>query len=124
MTARDIFQIGINYIGQRSELKGCANDARGMKEFIVREYPVDVAVEYSIAQYITEYYGFHASNVLLLTDDDRRNVLPTRREIFRALSWLIKGARKDDSLFFHCEPRFEPLFWHHLQPMSDHCHRH
>ncbi|KAF6753451.1 metacaspase-1 [Ephemerocybe angulata] len=75
--------IGINYLGMRDELKGCANDARGARDFIIRNY------------------GFHPSNVLLLTDDDRHNIMPTRKEIFKAFMWLVNGAKKDDSLFFH-----------------------
>ncbi|KAJ2914105.1 hypothetical protein MD484_g6327, partial [Candolleomyces efflorescens] len=75
--------IGINYIGQRNPLKGCANDARGVRDFLIQRY------------------GFHPQNVLLLTDDDRRNTLPTRREMFNAFMWLVQGAQKDDSLFFH-----------------------
>lgn len=49
----------------------------------------------------TENYGFPASNILLLTDDDRRTTRPTRKEMFQAMSWLVQGARRDDSLFFH-----------------------
>ncbi|TEB26689.1 hypothetical protein FA13DRAFT_1737120 [Coprinellus micaceus] len=75
--------IGINYLGQKDELKGCANDARHMRDFIV------------------QHYGFHPSNILLLTDDDRKNTAPTRKEMFQAMMWLVQGARKDDSLFFH-----------------------
>jgi hypothetical protein len=57
-----------------------------------------------------ERYGFHPQNVLLLTDDDRRNTLPTRKEMFKAFTWLVQGAHKDDSLFFHCAPPSMILF--------------
>ncbi len=38
-----------------------------------------------------------------MTDDTRdpRN-LPTRQNILGAMRWLVHGARKHDSLFFHC----------------------
>lgn len=29
-------QIGINYRGQPNELRGCINDARGVKDFLIR----------------------------------------------------------------------------------------
>ena len=51
--------------------------------------------------FLIQYYGFHPSNILLLTDDDRRNTVPTRKEMFHAMMWLVQGARQDDSLFFH-----------------------
>ncbi|KAF5332592.1 hypothetical protein D9611_005446 [Ephemerocybe angulata] len=75
--------IGINYLGQKSELKGCANDARAMRDFLIQQY------------------HFSPSEILLLTDDDRKNKLPTREEMFKAMAWLVAGAKKDDSLFFH-----------------------
>ncbi|KAF6749271.1 caspase domain-containing protein [Ephemerocybe angulata] len=75
--------IGINYLGQKSELQGCANDARAMRDFLIQQY------------------HFSPSEILLLTDDDRKNKLPTREEMFKAMAWLVAGAKKDDSLFFH-----------------------
>lgn len=75
--------IGINYIGQRKELRGCANDARAM------------------AAFLTKNHGFEPSNIILLTDDDRKNKRPTKDEMFRAMQWLTDGSQKDDSLFFH-----------------------
>ncbi|KAH6904089.1 metacaspase-1 [Coprinopsis sp. MPI-PUGE-AT-0042] len=75
--------IGINYIGQRDELKGCANDARAMRDWLIHQH------------------HFPPSNILLLTDDDRNNKKPSRRAIFEAAMWLVQGAKRDDSLFFH-----------------------
>ena len=99
-TAR--YQIGINYVGQRNPLKGCANDARGVRDFLIREFLTEFQNVYSHLFRCTERYGFHPQNVLLLTDDDRRNTLPTRKEMFKAFMWLVQDAQKDDSLFFHC----------------------
>ncbi|TEB21719.1 hypothetical protein FA13DRAFT_96360 [Coprinellus micaceus] len=75
--------IGINYIGQKHELQGCANDARNMREFLIQKY------------------HFPPTEILLLTDDDRRNRTPTREEMFKAMAWLVDDAKQDDSLFFH-----------------------
>ncbi|KAF9013116.1 caspase domain-containing protein [Cyathus striatus] len=74
--------VGINYAGQHDELKGCANDARHMRDFLIK------------------YYGFRKSDIMLLTDE-QGGIDPTRKNIFDALHWLVRSARKDDSLFFH-----------------------
>lgn len=34
--------------------------------------------------------------------DEIDSVTPTKENILDALSWLVKGARSDDSLFIHC----------------------
>jgi hypothetical protein len=48
--------------------------------------------------------GYISSEILLLTDDSKDSrSLPTRDNIIQAMKWLVKGARRDDSLFFHCE---------------------
>ncbi|KAF9531516.1 caspase domain-containing protein [Crepidotus variabilis] len=75
--------IGINYVGQKNELRGCYNDARDMRDFLMRQYQ------------------FPPDQILLLTDADSKSPLPTRKEMFNAFMWLVKDAQKDDSLFFH-----------------------
>jgi len=47
--------------------------------------------------------GFRSRDILRLTDEahDPRN-LPTRQNIIGAVRWLVRGAHKHDSLFFHC----------------------
>lgn len=37
-----------------------------------------------------------------MKDWDSR-LAPTRENIIRAMKWLVRGARKDDSLFLHCK---------------------
>ncbi|KAF9477283.1 hypothetical protein BDN70DRAFT_116374 [Pholiota conissans] len=77
--------IGINYVGQRDELKGCANDARNMRDFLIKNY------------------GFKDQDILLLIDDShgRGSPRPTRKEMFHAMGWLVSNAQPHDSLFFH-----------------------
>jgi len=75
--------IGINYTGSDNELKGCANDAKNMRQFLM------------------DVYGFRSQDILLLVDEGRASVRPTRKEMFNAMSWLTKGAHPHDSLFFH-----------------------
>ncbi|KAH9975247.1 peptidase C14, caspase domain-containing protein [Lactifluus volemus] len=76
--------IGINYTGQQSQLDGCVNDAKNMYRFLI------------------DRLGFHVRDVLRLTDDapDPRNQ-PTKANILGAMQWLVRGARKHDSLFIH-----------------------
>ncbi|TEB20080.1 hypothetical protein FA13DRAFT_1820432 [Coprinellus micaceus] len=113
--------IGINYIGQKHELQGCANDARNMREFLIRtSSPPPRSLKHilirvksfipspSVAFECThpthadaEKYHFPPTEILLLTDDDRRNRTPTREEMFKAMAWLVDDAKQDDSLFFH-----------------------
>lgn len=71
------------------------NDARHVRDFLLK------------------HGGYRVEDIMLLTDEppkgtregkgwDSRN-LPTRDNIIRGMKWLVRGARKDDSLFFHCE---------------------
>ena len=66
---------------------------------------------------------YKASDILLLTDDSKDpRSLPTRDNLIQAMKWLVRGAKKDDSLFFHCEQSrshihssslsFLPFFWY------------
>jgi len=76
--------IGINYTGQNSQLDGCINDAKNMHNFL------------------TDRLGFRSRDIICLTDDARNpHNLPTRQNILGAMRWLVRGARKHDSLFFH-----------------------
>ncbi|KAJ7590689.1 caspase domain-containing protein [Mycena floridula] len=76
--------IGINYRGQDHELRGCINDARHMRDFLVGRC------------------GYKKGDIVLLTDDspDPRK-RPTRVNIMDAMKWLVEGAHTHDSLFFH-----------------------
>jgi len=75
--------IGINYFGQRGELRGCINDVKNIKNLIMSR-------------------GFHESDMVILTDDQRDGQYqPTRENIIEGMLWLVEGARPNDSLFFH-----------------------
>ena len=43
----------------------------------------------------------------VLVDDGHATGQPTRKNILRALSWLVKGAEAGDSLLFHFSGRAE-----------------
>eukprot|EP00045_Choanoeca_perplexa_P010980 m.114185 g.114185 ORF g.114185 m.114185 type:complete len:452 (-) comp15468_c0_seq3:103-1458(-) len=81
---RKAMLIGINYHGTRNELGGCINDANCMKFLL------------------TKRFGFHEDEILLLTETNPNPVMhPTRKNIFKGISWLVKGASAGDKLFFH-----------------------
>ncbi|KAI0217124.1 Ca(2+)-dependent cysteine protease [Massospora cicadina] len=82
---RKALLIGINYFDTPYELKGCINDVRNIKDFLM------------------ETYSFPSEGIVVMTDDQSDNPLrmPTRRNILDAMNWLADGARPNDSLFFH-----------------------
>lgn len=76
--------IGINYFGQRGQLRGCINDVRNMTAYLV------------------EHFGYRREDMVILTDDQQNPMSqPTKQNILRAMHWLVKGATPNDSLFFH-----------------------
>ncbi len=76
--------VGINYIGQKYELKGCINDAHNLSDFLV------------------QYYGYEKEDMVMLTDDilDATH-RPNRENIIRGMKWLVQDSKPNDSLVFH-----------------------
>ncbi|KAI3836743.1 hypothetical protein MKW92_037771 [Papaver armeniacum] len=74
--------IGISYRSKRYELKGSVNDVNCMKFLLI------------------EKLGYPKDSILVLTDDEREWI-PTKRNIQRALQWLMEGCKSGDSLVFH-----------------------
>ncbi|KAG0057637.1 Ca(2+)-dependent cysteine protease [Gryganskiella cystojenkinii] len=76
--------VGINYFGQQNELRGCINDVKNIKTFIMRQF------------------GFREEDTIALTDDQKDpSRIPTHANILAAMKWLVKDARPNDSFFFH-----------------------
>jgi hypothetical protein len=76
--------IGINYEGQRRELRGCINDAHNVKRFL------------------TSNWGYKNGDIVMLVDDTNNlRQMPTRQNILDAMHWLVKDAHPHDALFFH-----------------------
>lgn len=81
---RKALLIGINYFGQRGELRGCINDVKNM------------------STYLNGNFGYAREDMVILTDDQHNPMsLPTKQNILRAMHWLVKDAKPNDSLFFH-----------------------
>ena len=76
--------VGINYIGTQNQLQGCINDVKNMSHFL------------------NSHFGYSFDDMVILTDDQRNMVsMPTRDNILRAIQWLVKDVRPNDSLVFH-----------------------
>ncbi|RFU32523.1 Acting on peptide bonds (peptidase), partial [Scytalidium lignicola] len=81
---RKALLIGINYFGQRGQLRGCINDVKNM------------------SAYLNENFGYRREDMVILTDDQQNPMSqPTKQNILRAMHWLVKDAQPNDSLFFH-----------------------
>jgi metacaspase-1 len=76
--------IGINYFNSKSELRGCINDVKNIKQFVVSNFnfPTD------------------SDHMRTLVDDDPTN-MPTRANILSSMKWLVQNAKSGDSLFLH-----------------------
>ncbi|OLY77739.1 Metacaspase-1 [Smittium mucronatum] len=76
--------IGVNYTGTKYKLRGCINDVHRMKKLII------------------DHFKFKKADMVILTDDqtDPKRI-PTRENILKAMKWLVSGAQRNDSFFFH-----------------------
>ena len=82
--SRKALLIGVNYFGTQSQLRGCINDVKNMSAFL------------------NQRFNYAREDMVLLTDDQQNPMSqPTRANIIRAMRWLVKDARPNDSLFFH-----------------------
>lgn len=81
---RKALLIGINYFSQRGQLRGCINDVKNM------------------STYLNSHFGYKREDMVILTDDQQNPMSqPTKANLLRAMHWLVKDARPNDSLFFH-----------------------
>ncbi|RKF75549.1 Metacaspase-1 [Golovinomyces cichoracearum] len=83
---RKALLIGINYFGQKGELRGCINDVR------------------NVSAYLRENHGYRSEDMVTLTGKyDQQNPMsqPTKENILRAMGWLVQGCQQNDALFFH-----------------------
>jgi hypothetical protein len=81
---RKALLIGINYIGQKNQLRGCINDVHNVSSFLM------------------QHYNYKREDMVILTDDQPNPVMqPTKANMVRAMEWLVKDAQPHDSLFLH-----------------------
>lgn len=74
--------IGINYIGQSGELRGCHNDVLNMRE------------------YLMDVHKFDQRNIKLLIDDDV-HTNPTKKNIMRAFRDVVDVSKPGDKVYIH-----------------------
>ena len=74
--------IGINYTGQQGELRGCHNDVRNIKEYLIR------------------VQGFKESDMLILMDDGKHHP-PTKKNIEQAFVRITQYSQAGDCVFVH-----------------------
>lgn len=61
----------------------------------------------NMSAYLVEHFGYKREDMVLLTDDQQNPMSqPTKQNILRAMHWLVKDARPNDSLFFHYSGAF------------------
>ena len=55
-----------------------------------------------MSTYLNQSFNYAREDMVILTDDQQNPMsLPTKANILRAMHWLVKDARPNDSLFFH-----------------------
>ncbi|EGX93070.1 metacaspase CasA [Cordyceps militaris CM01] len=81
---RKALLIGINYFGQKGELRGCINDVS------------------NVSRFLNERYGYKWEDMVILTDDQKDpRKIPTKQNMQNAMDWLVRDAQPNDALFFH-----------------------
>ncbi|RIB12208.1 caspase domain-containing protein [Gigaspora rosea] len=76
--------IGINYFHTQYELKGCINDVKNIKKFLI------------------DYCNFKESDITVLTDDqDDPSKKPTKEHMLEGMRALVADAQQHDSYFLH-----------------------
>lgn len=74
--------VGINYIGQQGELRGCINDSKNMEQMLY------------------DHYDYTPENTILLIEEEGFGK-PTKDNILAGLRWLPMYAEDGDVLTFH-----------------------
>jgi hypothetical protein len=55
-----------------------------------------------MSAFLHDNFGYQRDDMVILTDDQQNPMSqPTKQNILRAMHWLVKDARPNDSLFFH-----------------------
>ena len=98
--------IGINYIGNRAQLRGsfCRTstaNSRSLNVPFFLYYLGCINDTKNVHRLLTETYGWEESSIKVLTDDLLdSDVRPTRANIILWMKWLAEDVRPGDVLFF------------------------
>jgi hypothetical protein len=64
-----------------------------------------------MSSYLVENFGYKREDMVILTDDQQNPMSqPTKQNILRAMHWLVKDARPNDSLLFHYSGECQAFF--------------
>ncbi|KAL5786894.1 hypothetical protein ACOSP7_003843 [Xanthoceras sorbifolium] len=74
---------GVNYVMSKNSLKGTINDAKNMRNMLITKF------------------GFQEKGIIMLTEEEAEEHLPTKRNILKAMKWLVEGCKNGDSLVFY-----------------------
>ncbi|KAG7370731.1 caspase domain containing protein [Nitzschia inconspicua] len=74
--------VGINYRGQKGELRGCHNDV------------------FNMYNYLQDYHGFQDADITVLVDDGDHGQ-PTKANILAAYHNVVRQSRAGDAIFLH-----------------------
>ncbi|KDP40907.1 hypothetical protein JCGZ_24906 [Jatropha curcas] len=74
---------GVSYYQKKYKLKGTINDVKDMRNLLI------------------SYFRFPQDSILQLTEEQDPELIPTRKNIEKALKWLVEGCRSGDSLVFY-----------------------
>eukprot|EP01060_Flectonema_neradi_P011461 TRINITY_DN18535_c0_g1_i1.p1 TRINITY_DN18535_c0_g1~~TRINITY_DN18535_c0_g1_i1.p1 ORF type:complete len:486 (+),score=89.09 TRINITY_DN18535_c0_g1_i1:163-1620(+) len=83
--------IGINYTGQRGQLRGCCHDVVTMRHFLSDHGLTAVSGGYEERILVDDAAGSNLQEVV--------NGLPTRQNIMEGMAWLVQDAVPGDTLF-------------------------
>ena len=62
-----------------------------------------------MSTYLNSNFGYAREDMVILTDDQQNPMSqPTKQNILRAMHWLVKDAKPNDSLFFHYSGKLPP----------------
>lgn len=76
--------IGCNYKGTPAELRGCINDVKNIREFLLTER------------------GYKDTEIRVMTEETTNTKdIPNKDNIIEALTWLVKDNKSDSRLFLH-----------------------
>ncbi|CAN8251679.1 unnamed protein product [Cochlearia groenlandica] len=102
---------GVNYKGRSYSLKGCISDVKSMRSFLVQHmgFPIDSILMLTGFLFLSQntiemFFGQETrKNMFVVVAEDEASAqrIPTKKNIRKAMRWLIEGNRARDSLVFH-----------------------
>ncbi|KAK4845185.1 hypothetical protein QYF36_002061 [Acer negundo] len=74
---------GVTYNKRKYRLKGTINDVKNMRDMLIKNFK------------------FKENGIIVLTEEETAEHIPTKKNIEKALKWLVEDCKKGDSLVFY-----------------------